>query len=91
MADPPKVKVTVHEITKGECPADMKVGDSWIIENKTPGEMCASAYNVLYPTIRAIRLQGWTTMRGGPDNEVAYLSCPDRNRWVIFEVRRLSD
>ena len=87
----PKVKVTVHEITKGICPAGMKVGDSWIIENKTPDGMCATAYNVLYPTIRAIRLGGQTTISGGPDSDVAYLSCPDRNRWVIYELKRVYD
>ena len=45
MAVRPSVKVTVHSVLKGECPAGFKVGDSWIIDSgKTPGGMCASAY-----------------------------------------------
>jgi len=88
MDNRPHVKVTVHEVTKGQCPQGHKVGDSWLIKDgKTPGGMCASAYNTIYPTIRVFRLGGqhpWDE-----DKDVNYVSCPDRKRWLIYEVRRL--
>lgn len=29
-----KIKVTVHSVTKGECPRRFKAGDNWLIENE---------------------------------------------------------
>ena len=45
MAGPYKVRITVKEITKNECPLKNKPGDSWLIEDgRTPGGMCSDAY-----------------------------------------------
>ena len=50
-----KIKVTVHEVTKGKCPQGFKKGDSWLIpDGKTPGGMCAGAYNSVAPAIRTL-------------------------------------
>ncbi|MFC2018510.1 TIGR04076 family protein [Chloroflexota bacterium] len=83
-----QVKVTVHEVTKGDCPRGVKVGDSWLVKRgETPGGMCSSAYNAVAPAMRTFRFGGehpWDV-----DKDVAYVSCPDPKHWVIYEVRRL--
>jgi len=83
-----KVKVTIESVTKGECPQGFKVGDSWIIEDgKTPGGMCAGAYNSVAPAIRLFRLGGeqpWDT-----NKDVTHVSCPDPKHRVIYQVTRL--
>ncbi|MFH1775562.1 MAG: TIGR04076 family protein [Chloroflexota bacterium] len=83
-----QVKVTVHEVTKGECPRGVKVGDSWVIgKDGTPAGMCTSAYNAVAPATRVFRFGGehpWDE-----DKDVTYISCPDPKHWVIYEVRRL--
>jgi uncharacterized repeat protein (TIGR04076 family) len=88
MPVPYRVKVAVHLVTKGECPQGFKVGDSWVIEDgKTPGGMCAGAYNSVAPTIRTLRLGGehpWDE-----DKDVAYVSCPDPKHSVVYQVTRL--
>ncbi len=85
---PYKVKVTVHAVTENTCPQGFKQGDSWLIEDgKTPGGMCAGAYNSVAPAIRIFRLGGehpWDS-----DKDVTYVSCPDPERILIYEVRRL--
>ena len=85
---PYNVSVTVHSVTKGQCPQGIKTGDSWLIENgKTPANMCAGAYNSVAPAIRTFRLGGehpWDE-----DKDVTYVSCPDPEHWLIYEVKRL--
>jgi uncharacterized repeat protein (TIGR04076 family) len=80
-----KVQVTVTEITKGVCPLGMKVGDTWIIDDKTPNGMCSSAYHTLYPYIRTMSYELLTP--SDPVNK--YYSCPDRKHWVIYEIKKL--
>ncbi|MFC2014293.1 TIGR04076 family protein [Chloroflexota bacterium] len=88
MPIPYKVKVTVHSVTKGECPQGIKASDMWLIENgKTPSGMCAGAYASCSPAIRTFRLGGkhpWDESK-----DVTYVSCPDPKHWVIYEVKRL--
>ncbi|MFC1953290.1 TIGR04076 family protein [Chloroflexota bacterium] len=88
MADVFKVKVTVESVLKDECPKGFKVGDSWLIEDGiTPGGMCASAYYAVYPTVRAFYLGGehpWEENR-----DVTHIACPDSDRLLIMEVKRL--
>jgi len=82
------MQITVKEITKNECPAGFKVGDSWVFdEGKTPGGMCTSAYDVVMPFARVLRYGGelpWAT-----DKDVELVSCPDPNVQVIYEIKRL--
>jgi uncharacterized repeat protein (TIGR04076 family) len=83
-----KVKVTVLEVIRKECPQGFKAGDSWLIEDgKTPAGMCAAAYNSISPAIRLFRLGGehpWDK-----DKDVTYISCPDPESILVFEVKRL--
>ncbi len=82
-----KVKVTVHSITQGKCPQGFKVGDSWLIpDGKTPGGMCAGAYNSVASAIRLFRLGG--EQPWDKDKDVTYVSCPDPEVVLIYEVRK---
>jgi len=87
VAEPFNIKVTIKEVVKGECSQGFKAGDSWTIKDaKTPGGMCASAYNAMAPAIRTLRYGGefpWSE-----DKDVSLISCPDLQHWVVYEVRR---
>jgi len=90
MAERPevKVRVTVHEVTKDKCPQGFEVGDSWLSEGgKTPGGMCINAFYACYLAMHVFRNGG--EHRWDEDKDVTYVSCPDRNRQLIYEVRRL--
>ena len=72
---------------KGTCAAGHKVGDEWVIGDKTPQGMCTSAFSVVHPS-------AWLLMFGGSfpwetDPDVATVACPDGENPVIFELRRL--
>lgn len=83
-----KVKVVVESVTKGKCPQGFKPGDSWLVEDgKTPGGMCAGAYNSIAPAISLFRLGGehpWDS-----NKDFTCLSCPDPEHFVIYELTRL--
>ena len=87
MTETYKVNITVKELTKNKCPAEHKVGDSWLYEGKTLGGMCSSAYDTVIPFARILRYGG--ELPWADDKDVLLLSCPDPNVQVIYEVRRL--
>ena len=72
---------------KGTCALGHKVGDEWVIEEKTPEGICSAAYNTLYPDIRVLMFGGALPWETDPD--VATLACPDADNPVVFELRRL--
>ena len=72
---------------KGTCAAEHKVGDEWVIEGRTPGGMCLSAFSALFPSLRVLMFGGafpWET-----DPDVTTVACPDAENPVVFELRRL--
>ncbi len=82
------IKVTVVSVTIESCPQGFKVGDSWLIpDEKTPGGMCAGAYNSVASAVRVFRLGG--EQPWDEDKDVTYVSCPDPEHWLVYEVRRL--
>lgn len=83
-----KVQVTIKSI-EGECPQGLQVGQSWLIDGKTPAGMCMAAYNSISPTLRLFRFGGeypWDK-----DKDITYLSCPDPDNKIIYEIRRLRE
>ncbi|MFC2068619.1 TIGR04076 family protein [Chloroflexota bacterium] len=81
------VQVTVKSI-KGKCHERMKQGTTWLIkEGKTPNGVCIYAWNSIYPVVRVFRHGGehWWNL----DRDVSYVSCPDPENQVIYEVKRL--
>ena len=72
---------------KGTCYAEHKVGDEWVIRNKTQEGICLSAFNALYPNARVLMFGGSFPWESDPD--VATVACPDAQNPVVFELRRL--
>ena len=79
-----EVKVISQE---GECSKEHKVGDSWIIGDKTREGICIHAFVGILPELRVLRYGGefsWVE-----DKDTAIVACPDGKNPVIFQLRRL--
>lgn len=76
-----KVKLTVLSC-KGKCSQGHKPGDSWLMENKTAGGICFSAFCSLLPWIQALRFDAQMPW----DVEVA---CPDPENQVVIKVEKV--
>ena len=83
-----RYQVAVKVISqKGTCAAKHKVGDEWILGNRTPGGMCFGAFHVLYQNARVLMFGGSLPWESDPD--VSTIVCPDPENPVVFELRRL--
>ncbi|MBI4334155.1 MAG: TIGR04076 family protein [Chloroflexi bacterium] len=85
-----RIQITVKRVTNGVCSNAMRPGKSWIMDDKTPGGMCLSAFNALLPYMRVLQFGGRFHFHKDPDAPLEF-ACPDHNRLVIFEVKRLKD
>ncbi len=72
---------------KGTCAAEHKVGDEWVIGEKTPEGMCLWAFGSLYPFAQVLIFGGAFPWEADPD--VCTVVCPDAENPVVFELRRL--
>ena len=79
-----QVKVISQE---GTCALGHKVGDEWIIKEKTPEGICLGAFNIIYPEVRVMMFDG--TFPWESDSDVTTVPCKDAKNPVIFEIRRL--
>ena len=81
-------KVSIRVVSqKGSCEAGHRVGDEWVIEEKTPEGICTFAFSSLFPFLTPLMVGGsfpWET-----DPNVATVACPDAANPVVFELRRL--
>jgi uncharacterized repeat protein (TIGR04076 family) len=71
---------------KGTCTAGHKVGDEFVIGEKTPLGMCSWAFYTLFPFAMVLQFGGsfpWEE----PDK--ATVICPDPTNPVVFELRRV--
>ena len=81
-----EVKVTVLS-QQGTCDHGHKVGDSWICGPTTPGGMCGSLYNAIYPTARALMADGrfdWGNEDGSVD-----MCCIDHANPLVVRLERV--
>ena len=81
-----KVSVTIIS-QQGKCEAGHKVGDKYVIADKTPPGMCAWAFYTIFPFVSALQVGGsfpWEI-----DKETAIVACPDSTNQVVYELRRL--
>ena len=72
---------------KGTCVEEHRVGEEWVIGNKTPEGICLGAFDTLYSYARVLMFGGsfpWET-----DPDVTTVACPDAENPVVFELRRL--
>jgi uncharacterized repeat protein (TIGR04076 family) len=81
-----KVKVISQ---KGHCEAGHRVGDEWLVGEKTPEGMCIFAFGSLLPFITPLMYDGSFPWEKDPDKTTA--ACPDGENPVIFEISRLHD
>ena len=70
---------------KGTCVAGHKVGDKFIIDQKTVPDLCSWAFYSLFPFAEVLQFGGsfpWENDRGK-----ATVACPDPENPVVFELR----
>lgn len=88
MAKSYKVRVKVIS-QKGTCEAGHKVGDEWVIGEKTPQGLCIFAFGSLLTALMPLMFDGSFPWEKDPD--VTTAACPDPDNPVVFELRRLRD
>lgn len=73
---------------KGACDAGHRVGDEFIIGQKTPPGMCSWAFCALFPFAEVLQFGG--TFPWEPDPGKATVACPDAGNPVVFELRHVA-
>jgi uncharacterized repeat protein (TIGR04076 family) len=71
---------------KGICEAGHRVGDEFVIGEKTPPGLCSWAFHTLFPFAEVLRFGGSFPWEEDPNK--ATVACPDPANPVIFELRR---
>jgi uncharacterized repeat protein (TIGR04076 family) len=88
-----KITVKVVEIRgTGKCSAGLKVGDTFEINESgqpVPINFCGWAFTTLWPFITPLRYGGSLPWEKDPTK--AYVSCPDPETTVVFEISRKED
>jgi uncharacterized repeat protein (TIGR04076 family) len=88
MAESYNVRIKVKS-RKGHCEAGHKVGDQWLVGEKTPEGICLFAFSSLFPFIAPLMYGGAFPWDKDPD--VTTVACPDPDNQVVFEIRRIRD
>ncbi len=70
----------------GTCSASHKVGDEFVIGQETPPGLCSWAFCTLFPFASALQSGG--SFPWEKDKDKAFVSCPDPDNPVVFELRR---
>jgi uncharacterized repeat protein (TIGR04076 family) len=81
-----KVSATIIS-QRGKCEAGHKVGDTFIITDRTPPGMCAWAFYTVFPFASALQVGGSFPWEEGEDK--AIVACPDPTNSVVYELKRL--
>ena len=71
---------------RGTCAAGHKVGDKFVIGDKTPAGMCSWAFYTLFPFAAVLQYGGAFPWEKNPNKTT--VACPDPDNPVIFELRR---
>ncbi|MFC1991510.1 TIGR04076 family protein [Chloroflexota bacterium] len=71
---------------RGTCEAGHKVGDEFIIGQKTPPGICSWAFYTLFPFAEVLQFGG--SFPWEKDSNKTTIACPDPENPVIFELRR---
>ena len=72
---------------KGECALEHKLGQEWVVSDKTPEGICLSAFNAMLPNIKVLMFGGVFPWAKDPDTSRA--ACSDAANPVVFELRRI--
>jgi uncharacterized repeat protein (TIGR04076 family) len=71
---------------KGTCAAGHKVGDEFVIGEKTPPDLCSWAFYSLFPFAEVLQFGGSFPWAEDPNKTT--VTCPDPTNPVVFELRR---
>ena len=71
---------------KGTCSAGHRVGDTFIIGQKTPAGLCSWAFETLFSFAEVLELGG--SFPWEKDKDKALVACPDPDNPVVFELTR---
>ncbi len=71
---------------KGTCEVGHKVGDEFVMGQKTPCDMCSWAFYTLFPFAQVLQFGGSFPWEADPCK--AIVACPDAANPVVFELRR---
>ena len=71
---------------KGTCAAGHKVGDEFVIGQKTPPAFCSWAFHTLFPFAQVLQFGGSFPWEDDPNR--ATVACPVPGNPVVFELRR---
>ena len=71
---------------RGTCEAGHRVGDEFIIGQKTPPGLCSWAFYSLFPLAEVLQFGG--SFPWEENSNKATVACPDPSNPVIFELRR---
>jgi len=76
----------VHvKVVSGKCNQGFhKVGDSFVISQRTPEGICTSAFNAIFPLVFALQCGGKLFWEESP--YLTYASCPD-DTGLVFEIK----
>ena len=72
----------------GTCEAQHKVGDEFVIGQKTPPNLCSWAFYSLFPFAQVLQFGG--AFPWEQDSDKTTVACPDPENPVVFELRRTS-
>ncbi len=85
MASRSAIRITLLSQLKA-CPNGHRVGDTWLVERKTPAGMCLSAFHSLSPFLMTLRFGGdfpWA------EAGEATVCCPDPEVVNVFRLERV--
>jgi uncharacterized repeat protein (TIGR04076 family) len=71
---------------KGTCAAGHKVGDEFVIGEKTVPGLCSWAFYTLFPFAEVLQFGG--SFPWEEDADKTTVACPDPGNPVVFELRR---
>jgi uncharacterized repeat protein (TIGR04076 family) len=71
---------------RGTCELGHKVGDEFVIGQRTPEGLCAWAFCTLWPF--ATVLQSGSSFPWEGSGDTATVACPDAANPVVFELKR---
>ncbi|MGQ9546391.1 MAG: TIGR04076 family protein [Dehalococcoidia bacterium] len=71
---------------KGTCVAQHRVGDEFVIGEKTPSNLCSWAFYSLFPSAQVLKFGGSFPWEQDPNKTT--VACPDPANPVVFELRR---
>jgi uncharacterized repeat protein (TIGR04076 family) len=73
---------------KGTCEAQHKVGDEFVMGEKTPPNLCSWAFYAIFPSAQVLQFGG--SFPWEKDRNKTTVACPDPTNPVVFELRRTS-